>query len=121
MASIKKLKAMIDDMEMACRRLRKMVDELGVKLGCEDEKEILSPACEARIRAIPLDQLKKTSAASVTELFKKWEESEGAYNLEVSEDGKVGEWGVEGFLSIGKSADICAVEVDGVVYASYLI
>ena len=92
-------------------------------MGDEDEEEILWPASEAHIRAIPLGELKPTSAKSVRGLHSQWVTESGydVSSLEISEDGTVGEWSVQGLLSIGKDTDICAVEVDGVVYASYSI
>ena len=57
-----------------------------------------------------------TSAESVTALFKRMQASDDAYNLELSADGLVGSWSIEGFLSLGKTATIVAVCFDGIVY-----
>jgi hypothetical protein len=60
--------------------------------------------------------LHATTAESVTALFDKMAASDDAYNLELSADGSVGSWSAEGYLSIGKTAEIKAVCYDGVVY-----
>jgi len=57
-----------------------------------------------------------TKAESVTALFAKMQASDDGYNLELSADGLVGSWSAEGYLSIGKTAEIKAVCYDGVVY-----
>jgi hypothetical protein len=58
----------------------------------------------------------KTTAESVTALFDKMAASDDAYNLELSADGLVGSWSAEGYLSIGKTAEISAVLLNGIVY-----
>jgi len=58
----------------------------------------------------------KTTAESVTALFAKMQASDDGYNLELSADGLVGSWSAEGYLSIGKTAEIKAVQYFGVVY-----
>jgi len=60
--------------------------------------------------------LHKTTAESVTALFEKMKASDDGYNLELSADGQVGSWSAEGYLSIGKTAEISAVRLDGIVY-----
>ena len=57
-----------------------------------------------------------TSAESVTALFEQMRMDEDAYNPELSADGLVGSWSVEGYFSLGKTATIVAVCYDGVVY-----
>jgi hypothetical protein len=57
-----------------------------------------------------------TKAESVFALFKTMEASDDAYNLELSDDGLVGSWSAEGYFSIGKTAEISAVQLDGIVY-----
>jgi hypothetical protein len=61
-------------------------------------------------------KLHATTAESVTALFEKMKASDDGYNLELSADRKVGSWSAEGYLSIGKTAEIKAVQYFGVVY-----
>lgn len=58
-----------------------------------------------------------TTAESVTALFESMRDSDDACNFELSADGTVGTWDIEGYYTIGKTAEIVAVCYDdGVVY-----
>jgi hypothetical protein len=95
-------------------------------VGCEidelDETEVM----DEEVAALFLEKvasasdawkaLHKTTAESVTALFERMRDSDDGYNLELSADGLVGSWSAEGYLSIGKTAEIKAVQYFGVVY-----
>ena len=95
-------------------------------VGCEadeqDETEVMDEKVAARFLekvASATDKwraLHATDAKSVFALFESMSASDDGYNLELSADGSVGSWSAEGYLSIGKTAEISAVQLDGIVY-----
>jgi hypothetical protein len=95
-------------------------------VGCEadepDTVEVMPVGRAAQLIetvAFATDEWKRshaTKAESVTALFEKMKASDDGYNLELSADGLVGSWSAEGYLSIGKTAEIKAVQLDGIVY-----
>jgi hypothetical protein len=95
-------------------------------VGCEiDEPDMTEVMDEGRVAqlieivAFATDEwraLHATTAESVFALFTSMAASDDGYNLELSADGLVGCWSAEGYLSIGKTAEISAVQFDGIVY-----